>query len=129
MDKPFSAATAAEKNAPDLIALTTCVVNGRKASVILNARGFRVPDDFTMQEIRFDEWLDETRRVTIDSPVLTDDAIAKLQSLVVKAKKAQKQITLFHDFLLSTSHPNPPTDAEEASRNQDTIYDPSLHLA
>jgi len=112
------------KNAPDLIALSTCVVNGRKASVILNARDFRVPDDFTMQEIRFDEWLDETRRVTIDSPVLTDDAIAKLQSLVVKAKKAQKQITLFHDFLLSTSHPNPPTDAEEASRNPDTIYDP-----
>lgn len=114
------------KQAPDLPKLAKHVLDGWRASKMLSMRYIQVQNDFTREEKMFDEW------AHADCPEGNEIALADLQDIDVQTlkdkvklgKKSQKTIVQFHDFLLATMHPNPPTDAAYNIRSPNTDFDP-----
>ena len=116
------------KRAPNLIHLSEDVIDGRKASKMLTMRNIDVPNDFTDAEKNFDQWAcgEGTDVVLEDVPLstLSAGAIDKLHAKVKQGRESQATIVTFHDFILTTMHPRPPSDAKNDNRSPNTTFNP-----
>lgn len=114
------------KHAPDLTEKAKLVLRGRQACRILKARGL-LPDDFlSLPHFEKDIWVDRTvSEDTLNLTTIDDHDYEALLDIAKVGEEAHKVIVAFHDFFLTTNHPDPPIDATSASRDDSTFFNPS----
>jgi hypothetical protein len=90
---------------------------------------------FSEQDIADDVWetppgcivydvLDVTDETEIDYPEVLDPEIQEwLENYLKTAVKTHKVLVAFQDFLLTTMHPEPPSDAEKVVRDANTFFE------
>ena len=62
-------------------------------------------------------------------PQLNPEAIVEHLDEIWKGKEADPVITQFHDWLLSTIHPSPPSDADKDKRDPSTVFNFRANVA
>ena len=116
------------KNDPGISQLSQAVLRGRISAKRLWLHGL-LPEEneFDIGSIVDDTWLadgdlrDGDYGQFTDKP--TEEELDGLLSKIESAKEAHKIIIAYHDFYLTTSHPNPPADAGLEKRHPSTIFD------
>ena len=82
-----------------------------------------------MEETEVDTWLTDIHFMDVYPKLgnFTSTIIEGLHTLVVEGKLAMIKILNYNDYLVSTFHPNPPSDAKDDARNLDTLFKQSPH--
>jgi hypothetical protein len=110
------------KHAPEMTDLGKKVYEGRVAERILKTNGVPLVDCFPVTQ--YDVWATDVP----EFEDLEEEKIEDLQRIVSEGITAEQQIALMHEMLLSTMHPDPPSDARSIARNFESDFDPSKGL-
>jgi hypothetical protein len=90
----------------------------------LLASGIRPADAFSIGDKAKDVWAKEFK-----SKTWTAEKVATMKRHVREGIKAQDVLIQYNDFLLTTTHPQPPADANAVQRDNATIFNPSNGIA
>ena len=110
------------KSDPNLHELAQKVVHGREAQLAWIASG----DPHPLPNCRFsteDMQEDKFVRTFQDNQMLSPNDIDLLTSKIVEGVDAQSRMLNYHDFLLTTFHPSPPSDATANVRDPTTRFE------
>ena len=117
------------KSDPNLYELAQKVVHGREAQLAWIASGDPHPlpnPHFSTEDMEEDKIV----RTFQDNQMLSPDNIELLTLKIVEGVEAQRRLLNYHDFLLTTFHPSPPSDATADVRDPATRFeqtDTSVH--
>ena len=119
------------ENAPDLNILGAVIYRGRAAHRVLSHVGIEKRDYLSPLEISQlkhqmvdDEWTEEDK-VTLTLEQLSEEEIHDLKEDVKEGIFASIVVAEYNDFIVTTTHLNPPSDAREEKRSEETIYNPA----
>ena len=124
------------KSDPDLTKLGRKVYLGRKAQRMLQENNSNDLLELKTKGLCFtsDDRLFDTWKNVVDNSdfPLNPSSVEKLQQAIVVGKKAQDTIIRYNDFIVTTMHPDPPSDANETVRDDETAFkqtDTNIHPA
>ena len=115
------------KNDPGIAEHAHRVRQGRIAERILKATGNHDVRELRANEwaTRHDTWVDKTDEdIASLHRDLTDEKIIQLRETAERGWESHNLIAQFHDFFLTTWHPDAPADAGSHNRRDKTNFDP-----
>jgi hypothetical protein len=121
------------KSDPGFNRLALEVYAGRQAQRAAGHAGIILEDHekFTEEQTANDEWVDlEDPDDNADEMEMewSESTIAETKETIRKGMEAEKTITAFQTLMLSTMHPDPPSDAGSDNRDEGTFFVPGENI-